>query len=131
MPRGGDIDKREGKADWGVDPTDGYYVPVDSRTLDASIRKRRERGRVAGAARVTPESIERDEADPPLAAALKTLIARTTQGEFVRSGLPVAEQAARLARLDDARKRRQSLLEDLEKVEKELGELGQGTPERP
>jgi carboxyl-terminal processing protease len=134
LPRGEDIDKRDGKSDWGVDPTDGYYVPVDSRTLDALIRNRLERDRVgvaAGAAKVTPESIERDAADPSLAAALKTLIARTTGGEFVRSGLPVAEQTARLKRLDEARKRRQSLLEDLKKVEKDLKELGQGTAERP
>ena len=31
-----------------------------------------------------------------------------------------------LKRVDETRKRRQSLLEDLKKVEKELGELGQG-----
>jgi carboxyl-terminal processing protease len=130
LPRGEDIDKREGKADWGVDPTDGYYVPVDGRTLDALIRNRLERDRLVAAAeapKVSPESIERNEADPQLAAALKTLIARTTRGEFVKVGLPLAEQSARLKRVDETRKRRQSLLEDLKKVEKELGELGQGT----
>ncbi|MGP0069777.1 MAG: S41 family peptidase [Isosphaeraceae bacterium] len=133
LPRGEDIDRREGKADWGVDPTDGYYVPIDSRTLDALIRKRLERDRLGAAGEaptVTPESIERDAADPQLAAALKTLIARTTRGEFAKVGLPIAEQSARLRRADEARKRRQSLLEDLKKVEKELGELGQGAGER-
>jgi carboxyl-terminal processing protease len=130
LPRGEDIDKREGKADWGVDPTDGYYVPVDGRTLDALIRKRLERDRLVAAAeapKVSPESIDRDEADPQLSAALKTLIARTTRGEFVKVGLPLADQSARLKRVDETRKRRQLLLEDLKKVEKELGELGQGT----
>jgi carboxyl-terminal processing protease len=136
LPRGEDIDKRAGKTDWGVDPTDGYYVPVDAETRDALIRRRLERARAGGpeppAAEMqkpTPESIERDEADPQLAAALKTLIARTTQGSFVKVGRPVAEQTARLKRLDEARKRRQTLVEDLKKVEKELGELGQGTGE--
>jgi carboxyl-terminal processing protease len=132
LPRGEDIDRREGKADWGVDPTDGYYVPVDGRTLELLIRKRLERDRLGAAAeapKVTPESIERDEADPQLAAALKTLIARTTRGEFAKVGLPIAEQSARLRRADEARKRRQSLLEDLKKVDKELGELGQGAVE--
>ena len=123
---------------WGVDPTDGYYVPVDGKTLDAMTRKRVERERVGGpdpaaaaAAKVTPESIERDEADPQLAAALKTMIARTTRGEFVKVGLPLSEQSARLQRLDEARKRRQSLLEDLKKVDKELGELSAISGERP
>ena len=133
LPRGEDIDKRDGKADWGVDPTDGYYVPVDGRTLEALIRKRMERDRLGAAAeapKVTPESIDRDEADPQLSAALKTLIARTTRGEFVKVGLPIADQSAWLKRVDETRKRRQSLLEDLKKVEKELGELGQGVGER-
>ena len=48
LPRGEDIDKREGKTSWGVDPTDGYYVPVDGKTLDAMTRKRRDRERVGG-----------------------------------------------------------------------------------
>ena len=41
LPRGANIDKREGKTSWGVDPTDGYYVPVDGKTRDAMTRKRR------------------------------------------------------------------------------------------
>jgi carboxyl-terminal processing protease len=130
LPGVGKIDRREGETSWGVDPSDGYYVPVEGKALDDLFRKRRERERVgapapaAAGGRVTPESIEADHADPQLAAALKTLIARTTGGAFVRVGLPVAEQAARLKRLEDARKRRQSLLEDLKKVDQELSELG-------
>jgi carboxyl-terminal processing protease len=138
LPGGADIDKREGKTSWGVDPTDGYYVPVDAKTLDAMTRKRVERERnggpdpaAAAGAKVTPESIERDQSDPQLAAALTTVIARTTRGEFVKVGLPVSEQSARIQRLDDARKRRQSLLEDLKKVERELGELSVISGDRP
>jgi|GEM_PF-4588575 len=129
LPRGGMIDKQEGKTSWGVDPTDGYFVPVDGDTRKAMARKRLHRDRLeeppAGVkgAKMTPNAIEQDEADPQLAAALTTLIARTTRGEFVKVGLPVSEQTARILRLDEARKRRQSLLEDLKKVEKELGEL--------
>ena len=80
---------------------------------------------------MTPESIERDQADPQLAAALTTLIARTTRGEFVKVGLPLSEQSARIQRLDDARKRRQLLLEDLKRVDKELGELSSISGDRP
>jgi carboxyl-terminal processing protease len=140
LPHGEEIDKQEGKTSWGVDPTDGYYVPVDRKTLEAMMRKRVERQRVggpdlAGAAaaevKVTPESIERDHADPQLAAALMTLIARTTRGEFAKVGLPVSEQSARIQRLDEARKRREALLEDLKKVDKELGELDGVSADRP
>jgi hypothetical protein len=66
-----------------------------------------------------------------LAAALRTLIARTTRGAFVKSGLPLAEQAARIRQLEQVRQRRQSLLDALKKVDQELGELGQGAGARP
>jgi carboxyl-terminal processing protease len=127
LPGGRDIDRHEGSADWGVDPTDGYYVPVDGPALEAMTRRRLERGRIGGpapaTAKVSPESIERDELDPPLAAALRAMTAWTARGEFARTGLPVSEQAARLGRIEEARKRRQALLDDLKKVEKEINEL--------
>jgi carboxyl-terminal processing protease len=138
LPRGEDIDKREGKADWGVDPTDGYYVPMDAKALDALIRRRLERERAGGPGpaaieprKVTPESMAQDEADPQVAAALRTLIARTTRGAFVKSGLPLAEQTARIKQIEQVRQRRQSLLDALKKVDQELGELGPGAGARP
>ena len=75
LPRGEDIDRRDGKADWGVDPTDGYYIPVhgtDARGLDPEAdRQRSPRARRPRRARVTPESIDRDEADPQLCGRLE------------------------------------------------------------
>ncbi len=134
LPSGRDIDRREGSSDWGVDPTDGYYVPVDGTALEAMTRRRRERGRIGGPApapaKVSPESIERDEFDPPLAAALRSMAAWTVGGQFTRTGLPIGEQAARLAGIEQARKRRRALLEDLKKVEKEIGQLD-GNPAVP
>jgi carboxyl-terminal processing protease len=139
LPGGRDIDRRDGKADWGVDPTDGYYVPVDGPALDALTRRRLERGRIGGPApapgaapgKVTPESIERDEHDPPLAAALRAMSAWTARGEFARTGLPLSEQAGRLERLEQARRRRRAILDDLKKVEAEIGELDGGAAGRP
>jgi hypothetical protein len=58
------------------------------------------------------------------------MIARTTQGAFAKVGRPVAEQSARIQRLDEARKRRQTPLDDLKKVEAELDDLGQVDGER-
>src|SRR5262249_10626665 len=119
----------------GVDPTDGYYVPLDGPALEARLRRRAERERIGepapAPAKVTAESIERDEFDPPLAAALRAMSARTTTGQVVRTGFPVSEQTARLRRLDEARSRRQALLSDLKKIEKEIGELEPGAAGRP
>jgi carboxyl-terminal processing protease len=135
LPGGENIDKRDGKETWGVDPTDGYFVPLDGPAREALNRRRLDRERLGGAeppttggAKVSPELIERDQADPQLGAALKTLTARTTGGTFVKVGLPVAEQSARLKRLQDVRKRRQSLLDDLRTVERELSELDRVLP---
>ncbi len=50
LPDGRDIDRHEGKADWGVDPTDGYYVPLDGPALEAMLRQRAERGRIGSPA---------------------------------------------------------------------------------
>ena len=99
LPRGEDIDRREGKADWGVDPTDGYYVPVDSKTLDASIRKRLERDRLGAAVeapKVTPESIERDESDPQARGRLEDPDGPDDPGR-VREGGPPSCRAVRAA----------------------------------
>jgi carboxyl-terminal processing protease len=135
LPYGRDIDRHEGKADWGVDPTDGFYVPLDGLALEAMLRRRSERGRIVepapAAAKVTPESIEHDEFDAPLAAALRAMSAWSNHGQVVGTGFPLSEQASRLKGLDEARSRRRALLDDLKKVEKQIGELEPGTAGRP
>ncbi len=80
---------------------------------------------------MTPESIERDELDPPLAAALRAMSSWAATGQVARTGLPLSEQAARLKRIDEARARRRALLADLKKIEKEIGELEPGATGRP
>jgi carboxyl-terminal processing protease len=138
LPVVGNIDRREGKATWGVDPSDGYYVPVNSATREAMLRKRAERERfglkppaAAKASKVTPESIETEQSDPQLAAALRALIARTTRGAFEKVGLPASELTVRLKQLEDARKRKLALLDDLKKVDQQLDELIRNTGDDP
>jgi carboxyl-terminal processing protease len=138
LPVVGNIERREGKATWGVDPSDGYYVPVNASTREAMLRKRVERERIglkppaaARAGKVTPESIETELSDPQLAAALRALIARTTRGAFEKVGLPASELTVRLKQLEDARKRKLALLEDLKKVDQQVDELMRNTGDDP
>jgi carboxyl-terminal processing protease len=135
LPSGRNIDKRDDALTWGVDPTDGDFVPLNSAQEEALRRKRSERERIGGptdpkarGAKVTPEWIRHDQADPQLGAALETLIARITTGDFVRVGLPSSEISARAKRLEDARKRKESLREELRKVDEELTDLGVAEP---
>jgi carboxyl-terminal processing protease len=131
-PGGRGIDKRAGAASWGVDPTDGDYVPMSAEQTAALLRRRRDQELAApqprGDQAVTPEQIEKEQGDPQLAAALRALIAKTTTGEFAKVGGALPDLAARAARPEDVRKRRASLLKDLEKIKKELDELNRVTP---
>ena len=130
LPSGRNIDKAEGMATWGIDPTDGYYVPTEPAQAELMAKKRLARERIAGvggvktpAGGVTPEALSGSESDPQLAAALTTMIARTTGGAFVKVGQSVSAISSRSKRLDDVRKRREALLKDLGKIDKEINEL--------
>jgi carboxyl-terminal processing protease len=125
LPGGRNIDRENARDAWGVDPTDGDYVPIDAKQADARLQRRevRSAGGVKALADVTPERLAADESDPQLAAALKALIAKTTQGEFITVGQPDGGRLARDDRVGAVRKRREALLDDLKKVERELEEL--------
>jgi hypothetical protein len=62
---------------------------------------------------------------------LRAMSAWTARGEFARTGLPLSEQAGRLERLEQARRRRRAILDDLKKVEAEIGELDGGAAGHP
>ncbi|HEV3162549.1 MAG TPA: S41 family peptidase [Isosphaeraceae bacterium] len=117
LPDGRNIDKAAGKTTWGIDPTEGDFVPMDIRELEMmqKTHPKAEQPRVGGA--------PGDRPDAQLSAALKTMTAKLTTGEFSRVGQPPAALIAYVNRLEEIRKRRDALRQDLEKVEKELGDL--------
>src|SRR5262249_34169025 len=89
LPAGRNIDRAEGKPDWGVDPSEGQFVPMAPNDPD----------------------------DPQLAAALKAMAARLTTGEFARAGQPRSALTAHLQR-QDAEKRRAALMKDIEQIDR-------------
>lgn len=129
LPSGRNIHRRPGEKDWGVDPTDGYYVAVGAEQRKAlhEAQIKRDVLPVPGAAQrqaqVTPESLQKDFGDPQLAAALKTLLARLTTGQYVKVGQENAALVAQMLLREEAEKRREALLKSLEKVNKELKDL--------
>jgi carboxyl-terminal processing protease len=118
LPGGRNIDKAEGKSSWGVDPSDGDFVPMEIGQLEA-LRKRRPGRDIPGAI---------DLADVQLAAALKAIVARLTTGEFAQVGQANAVLAAHIRRRDEIEKRRTALLNDLEELDKELNDLNNLEP---
>ena len=134
LPGGRNIDRTEGKPTWGIDPNEGDFVAMDHRQLEALIKRRRDRD-LAGTERAVPKkegpgagvgSIEAD--DPQLAAALKAMVARLTTGQFANVGQSRSALAAHLQRLEEIRKRRAGLLQDLEKLDRELDDLNKAEP---
>ncbi|HEV3262068.1 MAG TPA: S41 family peptidase [Gemmataceae bacterium] len=135
LPGGRNIQRHPGAKSWGVDPTDGYYVPVDARQTAAMQKLSQERailGQSKGRGeKLTPGRLAEDYADPQLAAALKTMTARVTSGKFEKVGKPSATMAADLRRRE-VRERREALLKQLEQANKELADLEKaGKEERP
>ena len=112
--------------DWGVDPTDGDYVPMDAKQQAKMQQLSQERsllgkpGDQAAAEKLTPERIAKDYADPQLAAALKAMQAKLRDGRFAKVGKPNADMAADIQR-EEVRQRREGLMRDLNRIRKEQG----------
>src|SRR5262249_25631276 len=128
-PSGRNIQRRPGEKEWGVDPTDGYYLALDGRQNEALLEKRQQREllglKVAPKkdGKVTPQSLKEEHPDPQLGAALETLTAKLTKGDFVKVGKPNAAMLAQVARREEIEKRRASLMRSLEQVNQELAEV--------
>jgi carboxyl-terminal processing protease len=118
LPGGRNIDRTAGKATWGVDPTEGDFVPMELRRLDQILLTarlaREQRGQGPGIAE-----------DVQLAAAQKALSAKLTTGQYVTVGQPLPAVTEHARRLEEVRKRREGLLKDLERVDQELSAIGQ------
>ncbi len=109
---------------WGVDPHDGYFVPLTTEQRVARIKtaQAREIGALKLPESVSPDFLDKDVADSQLAAALKSLLAKLKTGEFTKTGRPLADQDAVLTQRDDLRKQRDELRGKLEQLDRELGE---------
>jgi carboxyl-terminal processing protease len=126
LPGGRNIQKRPGEKEWGVDPTDGFWVALDGKQIEALQKNLQERavlgkkGDQPKQQKPTPEVIEKDYADPQLAAALKAMLARVTKGEFEKVGKSDAAMRANLARIEEIQARRKAVQQQLERIDKEL-----------
>jgi carboxyl-terminal processing protease len=130
LPSGRNIQKRPGEKTWGVDPSDGFYLPLTAGQTEA-LRKDTQKRSLLGLkedelpkapARLTPKIIEEQHADPQLAAALRAMVARITGGEFLKVGKDNAALADQ-TRLEEMRQRRDQLLQSVKQLEREIAEM--------
>jgi carboxyl-terminal processing protease len=121
LPSGRKMHRVAGNPAWGVDPDDGFYVPLNAEGQQAVKAARGEfaGGKQSAPAKLTPELIEKKLADPQLAAALKTLSAKVSDGRFAKVGQPLSALTAQHERL---RRKREQLMSELKQLDRELGE---------
>lgn len=122
LPEGRMIQKTPGATEWGVDPTDGFYIHLSAKQLLALEERFKQRQLLDQ--QPAPKALE-DPADPQLAAALKTMTAKLTRGEFEKVGRPIAELAGDLENVQAERLR---LKKQLAEIERELEVLGGKEP---
>jgi carboxyl-terminal processing protease len=126
LPSGRNIHRKPDAEVWGVDPDEGAYVPMTNEAYEQMIKTRREADVLRPengheeSAEVTPEEIEQDLKDPQLAAALKAVLGKIDTGSWPTVGLSNAEELVKLRQKEQLERRRDLLLEELDRVEAEL-----------
>lgn len=134
LPNGRNIHRREDDEVWGVDPDDGFYVPMNSDQVRDMIKTRREsdivraRGDQAGVPeQITPQWVQEHLADPQLAAALKALQGKLIDGDWPVVGQSGAAELVRKSKRESLVRQRELINERLDEIQKELTELDQKT----
>lgn len=130
LPSGRNLHRREGADTWGVDPSDGYYVPMDADTIAAMNKARRaadiingENGNGDDKLAVTPQWLREKRSDPQLAAALETIIAKVTTDAWKPIGQSDATLQAFLVEKRLLEKRKEAFHEGLVEINAKLKEL--------
>lgn len=131
LPSGRSIHRRPNKDVWGVDPPDGYIVPLTGKDLVEMIKVRRDgevlrREGANGPEVVTPEWIQTELKDPQLAAALRTVVHKLDKGQWLPVGKSGAQDIATQNRRLNLERQRELLMERLDEVDTELEKLDSG-----
>lgn len=139
LPSGRSISRKDDVATWGVDPTDGFYVPMSNEETIAMLeaRRRQEILHPAGGTRANePEQRWNDPTwiletlkDPQLAAAVRAIRAKAQTGEWLKTG--EAGQQGELiasAELQRARVLRDRLEREIDRVDRRIDAIETATP---
>ena len=127
LPTGRSIQRTDDSAQWGVDPTDGFFVPMTDEQFLDMLRVRREQEIIGGPVGEgsaddggfwsDPELIVERLKDPQLAAGVDALTRRINTGDWVAVGEPANEVDPAL--LEEIR----TLQDARDRLDKELNRL--------
>jgi carboxyl-terminal processing protease len=125
LPSGRNIQKHPGDVRWGVDPDDGFYIPMTHEQVDALAKRLQMRGVVGLKDRpkvqpITPEALTQFYGDPQLGAALTAMRAKIDKGEFLKVGRPLKDLTDQISRLEDLRQQQKKLQQALQNLNQEV-----------
>ena len=140
LPSGRSLTRKDDSPTWGVDPTDGFYVPMtDDQLIDMlEVRRKQEILHAKGEAPSPdqkwndPEWVLSDLKDPQLAAAVHAVQIKVDTGEWKATGEPVGKgtplASAELGKLRNFHER---LMKELTRTEKRMDTLENADPNLP
>jgi carboxyl-terminal processing protease len=139
LPSGRNISPRSESDVWGVDPDEGFVVPMSDETFVEVILARRRFEAIRSATQREPADfadakwITDELGDTQLAAAVTALQVRLKTGQWPVVGDADSTQLALGQRIRSHDRLRQRLLEELDRVEKRIGDLSERVeaPPRP
>lgn len=120
LPSGRSLHRKGDSIEWGVDPTDGFYIPLTDEELIELFTVRREQEVIRGGASESeqdwsdPDKILEKLKDRQMAAALRAMQAKVDTGEWLKTGGPLPERGSQ------AGEELARLLLTRERVEREL-----------
>jgi len=127
LPSGRNIHRKEGDKLWGVDPSDGFYVPMTSEETVAMLKVWRDLNvKPPAKGELTPQWIQKERSDPQLAAALEAMLGKLKTGEWPKTGKEGGDILSRQAEIERLGKMRAELTERLEELNNKIGTLEKG-----
>ncbi|USN98855.1 MAG: S41 family peptidase [Phycisphaeraceae bacterium] len=142
LPSGRCLQRTDDSAEWGVDPTAGFFVPLDNDQLAELLRIRRESEIIGGEndakqvdpddaatteAQADPDWIAENHKDPQLAEAVRALRARLDTGDWPKGEdsehTVTAVESHELSQIDLARER---LMRELSRMDRREAALRSG-----
>src|SRR5690606_34100201 len=136
LPSGRSLHRKNDATTWGVDPTEGFYVPMtDDEWREMAQRRRQSEIIRAGEGAADqewskPSWILEHLKDKQLAAAVDALAAKVRTGEWKKTGQESTPETLAAAELERTADYRDRLLRELARVEDQLATLEKGAGDK-
>ncbi len=133
LPSGRIIQRTDDATVWGVDPTPGFYLPLNDEQTAAMLTARRRQEIIShqdAPEPTTPDDVMERLADPQLAAAWGVLRHHAITGVMEPIGIPPNDPVlVASGELDTVRRQRDRLVRELARIDRRLDAAEQGVPD--